>query len=320
MKYALRRPLDWYTGASPWCQTNAWSIGSAFLTGALLEISTHPKPGLVTPRSNGAHRDMNLQTFMVSSAAIAPCLYQCAEAGLNHAGLARTLLPQVRSIGVRHEARLLEATHGVNTQRGLLFSAGLFCAAAGLVRRRSLQCDEAGLFETVAQMADGLCDRELRRIGQRAPETAGEKLFQKYGTLGIRGEAEAGFPTVRSAGLPVLRAACEAGAPLQAVLLHTLISLMTRTDDTTVLWRGGPEALAFVRGRAGEIMALGGALTAAGFAAIQAFDADCIARNVSPGGSADLLAVTVGVDALCGGLLPPAAPAEPAASLPTSHP
>ncbi|WP_444459829.1 triphosphoribosyl-dephospho-CoA synthase [Rhodobacter capsulatus] len=85
MKYALRRPLDWFSDIALSPQTSAWSIGSAFLTGALLEISTHPKPGLVTPRSNGAHRDMNLQTFMVSSAVIAPCLYQCAEAGLDHA-------------------------------------------------------------------------------------------------------------------------------------------------------------------------------------------------------------------------------------------
>ncbi|PTV95770.1 triphosphoribosyl-dephospho-CoA synthase/triphosphoribosyl-dephospho-CoA synthase [Rhodobacter aestuarii] len=306
MKYALRRTLDWYSDMSLWPQSNAWSIGSAFLTGALLEISTHPKPGLVTPRSNGSHEDMNIQTFMVSSAVIAPCLYQCAELGLGHNGPAWTLLAPVREIGARYESRLLAATQGVNTQRGLLFSAGILSAAAGSVMRLQPTCTEQDLFATATDMVRGICDRELRSLGNRAPRTAGEKLYKEYGVLGIRGEAEAGFPTVRSTGLPALRAARDIGAPLSAVLLDTLLALMTETEDTTLLWRGGPEALAFVQAEARRIRALGGALTEAGMEAIHAFDAACIARHLSPGGSADLLAVTIGVDALLGGQLPPA--------------
>ncbi|ETD81086.1 triphosphoribosyl-dephospho-CoA synthase MdcB [Rhodobacter capsulatus] len=309
MKYALRRPLDWFSDIALSPQTSAWSIGSAFLTGALLEISTHPKPGLVTPRSNGAHRDMNLQTFMVSSAVIAPCLYQCAEAGLDHAGPALTLLPRVRAIGEIYEARLLAATRGVNTQRGLLFSAGVLAAAAGLAARRD-DLTEAALFDTAAAMVAGICDRELRAGLHGEAETAGEKLFRQYGVLGIRGEAEAGYPTVRNHGLPALRAARASGATLATSLCHTLIALMAETEDTTVLWRGGPAALTFMRTEARKILALGGALTGDGLAAIHALDARFIERHISPGGAADLLAVTLGVDALSGGELPPIFPAE----------
>ena len=309
MKYALRRPLDWFSDIALSPQTSAWSIGSAFLTGALLEISTHPKPGLVTPRSNGAHRDMNLQTFMVSSAVIAPCLYQCAEAGLDHSGPAWALLPRVRAIGAVYEARLLAATRGVNTQRGLLFSAGVLSAAAGLVARKEA-LTEAALFDTAAAMVAGICDRELRAGMDQDPVTAGEKLFRQYGVLGIRGEAEAGYPTVRSHGLPALRAARASGATLATALTHTLIALMAETEDTTVLWRGGPEALAFMHTEARKILALGGALTGDGLAAIHALEARFIARHISPGGAADLLAVTLGVDALSGGELPPIFPAE----------
>lgn len=310
MKYALRRTLDWYSDMSLWPQSNAWSIGSAFLTGALLEISTHPKPGLVTPRSNGSHEDMNLQTFMISSAVIAPCLYQCAEAGLAHTGPVWTLLEPVRSIGARYEQRLLAATQGVNTQRGLLFSAGVLSAAAGFITRQQPQCEEAQLFDTAADMVRGICERELRSLGhnRHVAQTAGERLYQKYGVLGIRGEAEAGFPTVRKTGLPALRAARDSGAPLGAVLLDTLIAIMAVSEDTTLLWRGGPEALAFVQTEARRIRSLGGALTSTGMEAIRAFDAECIVRHLSPGGSADLLAVTIGVDALLGGILPPATP------------
>lgn len=320
MKYALRRPLDWFGDMSLWPQSNAWSIGSAFLTGALLEISTHPKPGLVTPRSNGAHRDMNLQTFMVSSAVIAPCLYQCAEAGLDHSGALWRLLPRVRAVGTVYEARLLAATRGINTQRGLLFSAGVLAAAAGVALRRETFC-EARLFDTAAAMVQGICDRELHSLGDRDPVTAGEKLFRQYGVLGIRGEAEAGFPTLRNHGLPALRAARDSGALLSTTLLHALIALIAETEDTTVLWRGGPEALAFLQAEARRILALGGALTGAGMAAIHRLDTQCIARNISPGGAADLLALAIGVDALSGGILPPILPdlspaADPDAAFP----
>ncbi|CAH2603678.1 triphosphoribosyl-dephospho-CoA synthase [Rhodovastum atsumiense] len=279
----------------------AWMIGSSFLAGALLEVCTHPKPGLVTPLSNGAHGDMDLQTFMVSSAAIAPCFYLCAQAGLVHAGAPAALLPRVREIGRTHEAALLAATGGVNTQRGLLFSAGVLSAVAGLLARNRNSLDAESLFSTAAQMTQGLCARELAGCAGREPATAGEWLYQRYGVLGIRGEAEAGFPTVLDAGLPALAEAHAAGASLQTAFLHTLISLMAVTEDTTLLWRGGSDALAFIRGTAAAILRRGGALTDDGMAAIGRLEAECICRNLSPGGSADLLAVTVGVHTLLNG-------------------
>ncbi|WP_444459827.1 triphosphoribosyl-dephospho-CoA synthase [Rhodobacter capsulatus] len=159
-------------------------------------------------------------------------------------------------------------------------------------------------------MVAGICDRELRAGLHREAETAGEKLFRQYGVLGIRGEAEAGYPTVRNHGLPALRAARASGATLATSLCHTLIALMAETEDTTVLWRGGPAALTFMRTEARKILALGGALTGDGLAAIHALDARFIERHISPGGAADLLAVTLGVDALSGGELPPIFPAE----------
>ena len=108
----------------------------------------------------------------------------------------------------------------------------------------------------------------------------------------MRGEVEAGFPTVSAHGLPALRAALAAGHGLNRSLIHALIALIAGAEDTTVLWRGGVEALAFMKDEAARILALGGALTDAGFAAIERFDAACVARNLSPGGAADLLAVT----------------------------
>lgn len=280
-----------------------WDIGSAVLSGVLLEVSAYPKPGLVAPRSMGAHRDMDLQTFMLSSAAIAPCLFACARAGFRHIDSPESLLPQIREIGRAYDARLLAATHGVNTQRGMLFSAGLIAAAAGLMARDGLPRIPENLFAAVARIARGLCERELVQRSGTA-RTAGEILYRDHGARGIRGEVEAGFPTVAAHGLPALRTALAEGHGLNRCLVHGLIALAAHAEDTTVLWRSGPEGLAFVQREAVRIQSLGGALTPAGMVEIERLNVACIDRNISPGGSADLLAVTVAVHLLENGRFP----------------
>lgn len=281
----------------PLTQSDAlgWEIGRAVLTGVLLEVSAYPKPGLVTPRSMGSHRDMNLQTFMLSSAAIAPCLFLCAEAGRAHGGAPEALLPRLREIGCRCEEDFLAATQGVNTHRGMLFSVGVLCAAAGLVSQVTTEFRAPRLFDMVARMTTGICARELIAGDLDGLQTAGRKLYRTFGVLGIRGEVEAGFPTVANHGLPALRAALEAGVPLNVALVHTLMALVEQTEDTTVLWRSGPEGLEFIRSEGRRVMKLGGALTEEGMAAIYDLDRECVGRNISPGGSADLLAITVAV-------------------------
>lgn len=274
-------------------ESTAWEIGSAVLSGLLLEVSAHPKPGLVTPRSMGAHRDMDHQTFLLSSAAIAPGLYACARAGLVHPGAAAELLPVLREIGRAFDARLLEATHGVNTQRGALFCGGLLAGAAGRVARAGRPCEAIVVLDEVARIAEGLVARELESSDPATARTAGEILFHRHGSAGIRGEVEAGFPTVLNHGLPALVAAFAAGSGLNRALVHALIALVAEAEDSTVLWRGGPAALAFVRAEASRVFALGGALSEDGLTAIEHFGANCIARNLSSGGAADLLAVTV---------------------------
>ncbi|ABD07997.1 Triphosphoribosyl-dephospho-CoA synthase [Rhodopseudomonas palustris HaA2] len=272
----------------------AWTIGSACLSGILLEVATHPKPGLVTPRSMGAHTDMDQQTFMLTSAAIAPCFHRCASIGFSHRGDAVSALPLVRAVGREYDALLMAASNGVNTQRGALFALGVTAAAAGRAARDDAAPSAHRIFAEVAAITSGMVQREL--IDRRTdPVTAGEKLYARHGTRGIRGEVEDGFPAVARHGLPTLRAAIAAGHGLNRALVHTLIELIAEAEDSTVLWRGGPDALAFVQGEARRIRDLGGGLTSRGVEAIHAFGAECVARRISAGGAADLLAVTIAV-------------------------
>jgi triphosphoribosyl-dephospho-CoA synthase len=281
----------------------AWTIGSACLSGILLEVSAHPKPGLVTPRSMGAHVDMDQQTFMLTSAAIAPCFHRCAAIGLTHGGEAAAVLQPVRAVGRDYDALLLSASNGVNTQRGALFALGITAAAAGRAYRRAATPAATEIFAEAAAITQGLVARELIARSAHA-KTAGEQLHARFGTRGIRGEVEDGFPTVARYGLPALRAAIDAGHGLNRALVHTLICLIAEAEDTTVLWRGGPDALAFVRRGASRIRDFGGALTAAGLAQLQSFNTDCIARRISAGGAADLLAVTIAVHLIERGSFP----------------
>ena len=251
----------------------------------------------------GSHADMDLQTFMLTSAAIAPCFHRCAAIGLAHGDEPSIVLPLVRAVGRDYDRHLLAASNGINTQRGALFALGLTAAAAGVSHNDRHPFTAERFFAAVAAITRGIVERELEKL-RHDPVTAGEILYRRYGVTGIRGEVEAGFPTVAGHGLPALHAALGREVSLNRALLHALIAIVAEAEDTTVLWRGGPVGLAFVRERAARIRDLGGALTERGFAEILCFADDCVSRRLSPGGGADLLAVTVAVHLLEAGTFP----------------
>ena len=110
----------------------------------------------------------------------------------------------------------------------------------------------------------GLTENELSGLQADRPLTAGERLYQAYGITGIRGEVEAGFPSVRQNGLPGLKEAFAKGAGLNDALVHALVHLMTVVQDSNVIWRGGYAKLPFVQQRARDILAQGSIFTDSG--------------------------------------------------------
>ena len=277
-------------------------IGAAALEALLYEVSATPAPGLVDRVNSGAHKDMDFYTFMASSAAISSAMGRCAQAGVNHSGPLAKLLPVLRLIGRSAEQAMFAATEGVNTQKGALFLLGVLCGAAGWLkqRREELVADE--LLQTLAGIVDGIVERELEALSAKASEelTAGEKLYLKYGVTGVRGEAANGLPAVSKQGLPALRRALAAGMTLNDALVQALLALMTCVDDTTVINRHQPEMMrGWVREQAAQALAAGGMGTAHGRELIARLDEEFIKRRVSPGGAADLLAVTWFVQRIC---------------------
>lgn len=274
-------------------------IGECVLKAILMEACTWPKPGLVTPVSQGSHTDMDIWLFITSSVAIAPCFHDCAQLGENHQGTPQTLFHAVRTTGVRYEQRLLQSTHQVNTQRGILFAGSLLAAAAGWLSGRQETLSYPALSRSVMAICHDLCRNDFAALAHRPPQTNGEKLYLEHGVTGVRGEAENGFPLVCDVGLPALHQALDAKLSWREALVHTLLALMAQCDDTTVLSRGGPAALAEIQRRAQRLMASGGMLSPDIESALNDFTAWCLEQWVSPGGSADLLALCLAMYFLC---------------------
>ncbi|QGH62969.1 triphosphoribosyl-dephospho-CoA synthase CitG [Serratia proteamaculans] len=273
------------------CQTQVGDFAHAAYRALLVEVNLTPKPGLVDRHNNGAHRDMNLGHFYRSARAIGIWLPRFIRQGRDDAFRpAVEQLLRLRPLGLACENHMFQATGGVNTHKGSVFSLGLLCAAFGRRYQQQRHIDAKTLCSEVARMCDGLVARELQQ--HNALQTAGQRLFAEHGLSGARGEAESGFERVINGALPLYRQRLNAGCDEQTALMDSLLWLMAHNDDTNVASRGGIEGLHWLQQRAAGLLAQGGAQGEQGIQRLRQFDADCIMRNLSPGGSADLLIVT----------------------------
>ncbi|KVK85175.1 triphosphoribosyl-dephospho-CoA synthase MdcB [Burkholderia savannae] len=250
-----------------------------------LEIDTWPKPGLVSHVDAGSHDDMTAGTFYRSAAALARYFAELAAAGAHDAGM-----PVLRRIGLRAEHAMLAATGGVNTHRGAIFGLGLLCAAAGL--RASAErgrCAGATLGALVAARWGG----EIVG-GPRLAGSHGERAGRRYGVGGARAEAAGGFASVYAIGVPALREAARlAPGDAEAARVHACFALIAAVDDTNLLHRGGRDGLDFAQRTAREFLARGGVGAAGWRARAAAAHRAFVARRLSPGGAADLLAMSL---------------------------
>ncbi|OQB23563.1 MAG: 2-(5''-triphosphoribosyl)-3'-dephosphocoenzyme-A synthase [Firmicutes bacterium ADurb.Bin182] len=254
----------------------------------LYEADATPKPGLVDRRNRGAHSDMDICLFRKSAEALRPYFYGFAGIGAEHPFASpQELADLLRPAGLAAEAGMLNATGGVNTHKGLIFSMGLLLCSLGALFMSEL--DFEGVFEHCAKTA-AVFFKDLQCITAENAATHGEKLYAAYGVTGIRGEAAAGFPNVRETGLPVYGRFLKNGFCRNDAAVLTLLELMASVQDTNVLSRGGEEALEFVMSNAKRLLGFPERMR---LAMIEEFDDELIQKNISPGGCADLLAVTL---------------------------
>jgi triphosphoribosyl-dephospho-CoA synthase len=268
----------------------AFKIGEAAVTGMLFEVGTSPKPGMVTPYSRGTHRDMDYFTFLRSSASIASAMCKCAQIGIEND---EDILAKIRSVGITAEKEMLSATNGVNTQKGILFIGGLVSSATGHCIRKSNEVNRFNITDECKAISKGIVERELGNLSEKITLTNGEKVYLNHRITGIRGEVEKGLISVIKKGLPLYEEALSKSLTLNHALANTLIGLMTIVEDTVVINRSGLRGFEYMRNEAKRAMDLGGMYTAEGVGYIEELNVKFIERNISPGGAADLLAITV---------------------------
>jgi holo-ACP synthase / triphosphoribosyl-dephospho-CoA synthase len=275
-------------------------LAALALKAILFEISASPKPGLVGRFEQGAHHDMDYFTFLSSTSVLAVHFEELALAGYEFEGSdLRDALPVIRSIGLKMEAAMFSATKGVNTQKGLIFLIGLslFSASRAIAADGVFTAARCG--ETIAAICRGIVQSELVKETDSIDQTHGKTCFRRYGgeAGGVRKEAEDGLPAVFELGLPELKLSL-AGLeePVSATLtnkalIRTLLRLMTATNDTTILYRKDSKMLKTVQRMSQDVLDAKDRKTET-----QRYEQMlnfCVTNHVSPGGSADLLAVTV---------------------------
>jgi triphosphoribosyl-dephospho-CoA synthase len=268
-------------------RTSSDRIADAAVDALLTEALLTPKPGLVDESGRHSHPDMSLAMLEVSAEALRDPLRECADAARS-TPLGLDLRARIGAIGRAGERQMLATTGGVNTHRGALWALGLL--SAGIV---------------VAENADGAVAfaAQLARMPDSARGVSrslshGQYARLRYGAGGAVGEAQDGFPHVVGHGLPMLRCCRQRGESAEAAALNALMAIMASHEDTCVLHRDGLRGLDFVQRSAAGVLRSGGCTTGAGHRRLERFCRRAETRGLSMGGSADLLAATLFLDAV----------------------
>jgi triphosphoribosyl-dephospho-CoA synthase len=263
-------------------QARAVRIAALVRQALIAEAELTPKPGLVDRRGAEAHTDLSLAVMRCSALAIEPYFCEMALiAAATHPS--QVLRERLAVIGRGAEHAMLQATGGANSHKGAIWILGLLSAAA-------MRADHPAA-TTIAGTAGKIASFEDRaRLGR---VSHGDVVAAKYGVTGARGEAIRGFPHVVSVGLPVLHACRASGVSESVARLDTLLGIMSRLEDTCLLYRGGEVALRAAQRGASLVVKAGGSGTGMGRRRLQYLDRRLLDLNVSPGGSADLLAATL---------------------------
>lgn len=251
----------------------------------LEELSAYPKPGLVSFVDSGSHADLDAGCFVASIDALLPFFVLFANGGA-----AGGAFEELQKIGIEAEGAMLRATGGRNTHRGAIFCLGLLAAAAGLRLERG-EREERSLGE-IAAGEWGQSVPRVEAIGWVGAESHGVAMCRRYGVGGIREEARRGFPCVWEIGLPVYRDV-EPRLGKDAAKIQAFYAMLLRCEDTTLLKRGGKEGETFAREKVEGFLNAGGVFQEGWAQEAQRIHSLFVAKNLTAGGVADLLAATI---------------------------
>jgi triphosphoribosyl-dephospho-CoA synthase len=263
-------------------RSHATRLGRLAVRALFDEAVLDCKPGLVSASDAGAHADMTLATFYRSISALRSYFPTIAALGAANAPWR-----SMQSHAQAAETVMLRATGGINTHRGAIFHLGLLCAAAGALAARDRTLSPRAVCGFVrAAYAPHLAST-------RTVSSHGALVELRYGAGGARSEAASGYRSVRRWSLPAFDDVLARTHDRLRAAVQALFALVANVDDTNLLWRGGREGLAFAQASARQFLDRGGIFAHDWRAHACDVHREFVARRLSPGGCADLLAVTL---------------------------
>lgn len=239
-----------------------------------LELDTTPKPGLVDRQDNGAHKDMDYALMSKSISALRPYLTRLALDSAKDIDPAK-----IKEIGIEAEKAMLKATGGVNTHKGALFCIGLSVVAASYLACSTGAVEAYSFKELVSRAASEI---------PSARGTHGAEAKRSFKAVGALENARAAYPELFADWLPYYRSL--EGDPFRCH--KTLLHIMTTLDDTNILHRRGAEGLAHAEAEAARL------LEDFSESGLSSLNKDFIRENISPGGSADMLSLTIFINSI----------------------
>ncbi len=264
------------------------------------ELDTTPKPGLVDKDNNGAHRDMDHALMSRSIRAIHPYFVRLALLGFaadmpSHDDIVKT--------GIEAERAMFEATNGVNTYKGALFSMGLAVVAAAGKAWQGSSITPQTLSAAISKLAFAFPDTKGTH-GSKAKQTAASETATFKGALD---NAREGYPMLFNDWLPFYANLCKNGEP--HALHLTLLRIMCDLDDTNIVYRTSLAMMKQVKEESRSVLsrwseATHGTPQDDGGTNLDTILGDMnrsfVQRNISPGGSADMLSLVVFINGVLG--------------------
>lgn len=265
-----------------------FKLGELATEAMIYEVSCFPSFGLVSPISSGSHTDMDYYTFIDSTTTLNRYFLEMASAGYSNDPINK-IFSNVRKIGEKAEKAMYSKTNGINTHKGMIFVLGLGITASSKILYDKGNFDD--ISKLIKNMTSGIVEGELKNLNIKANLTHGEKIFLEYGISGVRGEAEMGFPTVFNYALNLYDSTKELGQNNR--LVQTLLGIMSQCKDTTILHRHDYDTLLNLQKNSKNLINLGGFNNLDNISKINNLNYHNEKNKISPGGCADLLALTI---------------------------
>ena len=236
------------------------------------ELDLTPKPGLVDTHDNGSHSDMDYAIMLKSINALRSYFAQLAVISYCDC------LPeasQLQNMGIDAEKKMLAATGGINTHRGALFSMGLAVVAACHILATGCSSN------FLDQWSKNVTSIASQMLG--SDNSHGNSVKAQHNVAGALDIARTGYSEMVNKWLKYYCDNCND----EHIKHKTLLLIMCSLDDTNVIHRAGFEMAQQVKQEAAHL------LENFSIEGLEQMNQSFIARNISPGGAADMLSLTL---------------------------